>query len=227
MRHDDTKRSSRSSLHDAYIGVEEERGEANSNNNNHSNEQAQAQAASNSSSSSTIAIFGASGKTGNAFIRLALNAGYSVRALIHDLKAGNLRELVSHQDGQQHQHGQLGQLRTLQLVTGTLEDEHQLAETVRGANYVVCMLGETLPTKHKYPVGGMTAFLGKLYPIMKRERSVSVFLYQVRNKCSSRMMVSSNVCCVSFDPLISHARSSIEFNVIQCNVILYCSAIIT
>jgi hypothetical protein len=41
------------------------------------------------------------------------------------------------------------------------------------------MLGETLPTKQKYPVGCMAAFLGKLYPIMKRETSVSVFLYQV------------------------------------------------
>jgi hypothetical protein len=185
MKHDDTKqgRSSqdnkqgRSSLHDAYIGVEEQQGDSrrrsnnsrnsrNSHNNSHTNNNNNSSQLSHShSEASTIALFGASGKTGNEFIRLALNAGYLVRALIHDLKAGNMRELL-HQDG-------------LLFVTGTLENEHKLEETVRGANYVVCMLGETLPTKQKYPVGCMTAFLGKLYPIMKRESSISVFLYQV------------------------------------------------
>jgi hypothetical protein len=161
MRHIDNKQG-RSSLHDAYIGVEEEQGGTLSLNNNSQLH----------SDASTIALFGASGKTGNEFIRLALNAGYLVRALIHDLKAGNMRELVD-QDG-------------LLFVTGTLENEHKLEETVRGANYVVCMLGETLPTKQKYPVGCMTAFLGKLYPIMKREPSVSVFLYQVRRERTER-----------------------------------------
>jgi hypothetical protein len=165
MRHNDTKQG-RSNLHDAYIGVEEEQGDARSNNNsNNNNNNSHNNNSQLHSDASTIALFGASGKTGNEFIRLALNAGYLVRALIHDLKAGNMRELVD-QDG-------------LLFVTGTLENEHKLQETVRGANYVVCMLGETLPTKQKYPVGCMTAFLGKLYPIMKREPSVSVFLYQV------------------------------------------------
>ncbi len=88
---------------------------------------------------SDIALFGASGKTGNEFIRLAFNAGYFVRALIHDLKAGNMHELVN-QDG-------------LLFVTGTLENEHKLQETVRDADYVVCLLGETLPTKQNSPVG--------------------------------------------------------------------------
>jgi hypothetical protein len=150
MKYDDTKQSS--TVLDAYCGVEEEQGQA------HSQLHSEASVA-------TIALFGASGKTGNEFIRLALNAGYHVRALIHDLKAGNMRELVD-QDG-------------LKLVTGTLENEHKIEETVQGADYVVSMLGETLPTKTKYPVGCMTAFLAKLYPIMKRETSVSVFLYQV------------------------------------------------
>jgi hypothetical protein len=158
MRHDgDTKESS--SLQDVEYDEEVEE-----------DEQIVGEAAAHSSQlhhseASTIALFGASGKTGNEFIRLALNAGYLVRALIHDLKAGNMRELVD-QDG-------------LKLVTGTLENEHKIQETVQSADYVVCMLGETLPTKSKYPEGCMTAFLAKLYPIMKKEASVSVFLYQV------------------------------------------------
>jgi hypothetical protein len=186
MRHDPTKQGSSGSsssssgkLHDACIGVEEEQGEAHSHSVN-------SQSVNNSqvllhSEASTIALFGASGKTGNEFIRLALNAGYLVRALIHDLKAGNMRELVD-QDG-------------LKLVTGTLENEHKLEETVRGANYVVCMLGETLPTKQKYPVGCMAAFLGKLYPIMKRETSVSVFLYQVSESGSVLAVIYKCTWC--------------------------------
>jgi hypothetical protein len=182
MKHDDKKqgrishddKQGRISLHDAYIGVEEEQIDVRRRSNNSRNSRKSHRQSHNNnlqlqhhshSEASTIALFGASGKTGNAFIRLALNAGYLVRALIHDLKAGNMRELL-HQDG-------------LLFVTGTLENEHKLEETVRGANYVVCMLPETLPTKQKYPVGCMTAFLGKLYPIMKRETSISVFLYQV------------------------------------------------
>jgi hypothetical protein len=158
MKHDDTSTKESSSLQDDEYDQEDQVGEAEA---EHSSQLHHSEA-------STIALFGASGKTGNEFIRLALNAGYLVRALIHDLKAGNMRELVN-QDG-------------LKLVTGTLENEHKMEETVQGADYVVCMLGETLPTKSKYPVGCMSAFLTKLYPIMKKEASVSVFLYQVSNE---------------------------------------------
>jgi hypothetical protein len=51
----------------------------------------------------------------------------------------------------------------------------------------------------KYPVGCMTAFLGKLYPIMKREPSVFVFLYQVSERENGKVVKWSRqfVLCLS------------------------------
>jgi hypothetical protein len=145
MRNDDKRRTT-SSHQDEYRNEQQGR-----------ESESQSQSQSQSEASNTIALFGATGKTGNQFLRLALDAGYRVRALIKGGNAGNCS------------------------IKGFIE----IKCTVRGSDCVVCMLGDTLPTKKNYPVGRMTAFLNKLYPIMKKEASISVFLYQVSSLLSA------------------------------------------
>jgi hypothetical protein len=161
MRNDDKRRTT-SSHQDEYRNEQQGR-----------ESESQSQSQSQSEASNTIALFGATGKTGNQFLRLALDAGYRVRALIKGGNAGNcsIKGFID-QPG-------------LTLVTGDLTDEYKIKCTVRGSDCVVCMLGDTLPTKKNYPVGRMTAFLNKLYPIMKKEASISVFLYQVSSLLSA------------------------------------------
>jgi len=115
----------------------------------------------------TIALFGAYSKTGNHFLRLALDAGYLVRALIlAGGPTGCLTEFV-HQP-------------TFHGITGTLEEEDKIQRILRGADYVVCMLNDTLPGKKEYPAGCLTSFIRLLYPLMKQEPSIQAFLFQVR-----------------------------------------------
>ena len=108
-----------------------------------------------------IALFGIHGATGSQFVKLALDAGYIVQALVPTKSVVSL------------QHS------SLTLVEGTLDDGEKLAQVVHGATFVVSMLGsDTLPSKKEYPAGHLLDFCKALYPIMK-ESPTKLFLYQV------------------------------------------------
>lgn len=119
----------------------------------------------------TIALFGAYGPTGHHFLRLALEAGYRVRALVTPgIKLDHHEQFGSH----------------LYTVTGQLNDAAKVQEVVYGSAYVVCMVGETLlahqnPKKKKdYKKDTLLDFVKLLYPIMTRQDDpvISGFLFQ-------------------------------------------------
>jgi hypothetical protein len=115
-----------------------------------------------------IALFGIHGATGSHFVKLALDAGYRVQALVPPTSLSKVT--IQHDD--------------LTLVEGTLDDGNakSLARVVNGATYVVCLLGkDVLPSKPNYPPHYLLQFCKTLYPIMKESSSTKLFLYQVRS----------------------------------------------
>ena len=114
---------------------------------------------SNATMASTIAVFGATTKTGQAFVRIALDAGYVVRALL-----GNSKKM--------------DQQTNLDWIVGSLNDEQAIRDCVDQADFVVCTLAEHKFKKQKTL---MREFILRLYPIMKEQRSIQVFLFQVRD----------------------------------------------
>jgi len=131
---------------------------------------------SNSSTSShiaeeTIGLFGIHGSTGKHFVKLALDAGYSVQAL------APTRSVVELQHS------------SLNIVEGCMDDAEKLEQVVNNATYVVCMLGDTLPSKAKaYKENCLFDFCKTLYPLMK-ESCTRLFLYQVCQVYTSGMSV--------------------------------------
>jgi putative NADH-flavin reductase len=109
---------------------------------------------------STIAVFGATTKTGQAFVRLALDAGYQVRALL-----GNSKKMETQTN--------------LEWIVGSLNDEQAIEDCVRHVDFVVCTLAEH---KFKKQKNMLRDFVVRLYPIMKEQRTVQVFLFQVRER---------------------------------------------
>lgn len=144
-------------------------------------------------SSKTIALFGAESKTGSHFLQLALDAGYQVRAL-------TLEETPSEQTNVRW------------VPTETYLNPKAIKTTVKGADFVVCMLNDIVldlaaQEENQQPhrrvsvasskgsnnnnnknagsftkAKPVTSFLKLLYPILKKEPAVRVILYQVRWK---------------------------------------------
>lgn len=123
----------------------------------------------NSYSSSTaitkIAVFGAYGSTGKHFVRLAVDAGYHVRALIPpDRRSDSLDQA------------------NVTLVHGAIDDEKSLKRTLHGTDFVVALLADTLTAKqYSKQANFLENFVGKLYSVMQTEPQIKVFLYQVCN----------------------------------------------
>lgn len=194
---------------------------------------ATAVSASSSSTHSTIALFGAGSKTATHFLRLALDAGYHVRALLiqqsssvsdHPIRnaetaalAKALKEQFADQSAQMHLHW---------VRADSVYDARACQRVLRGADYVVCMMNEAPLTcdadestesndrKKKNSIHStyrcsvpiskdrerdrtsislcndcskpITSFLQVLYPLMKEEASIQVFLYQVRKSTVGR-----------------------------------------
>jgi hypothetical protein len=114
-----------------------------------------------------IALFGIHGATGSHFVKLALDAGYRVQALVPPTSSSKVTL----------QHS------SLTLIEGTLDGKNAkaLAQVVNHATYVVCLLGkDVLPPKPHYPPHYLLEFCKTLYPIMKESSSTKLFLYQVR-----------------------------------------------
>lgn len=168
------------------------------------------------SNSNTIALFGAGSPTAAHFLRLALDAGYRVRALLvqsdHALasrstypgRASRLAKALKEEFADccsSHPHPQ--QPQQLEWVrAGSVYDAAAVAAVLQNATYVVCMMNHDAPLvcegerearrPVKYnaqkkkreetplaPDQPLTSFLQTLYPLMRREESIRVFLYQV------------------------------------------------
>lgn len=104
-----------------------------------------------------ITLFGIDGPVGKHFVKLALSAGYHIRALSPtpvDLE---------------HEY--------LTVVIGDLNvEESVLEELLHHSIYVVCLLSDSTPRKD-YPEGLLFNFIKRIYPLVK-ESPVRVFLYQ-------------------------------------------------
>jgi len=184
------------------------------------NASAAAAAASSNNNNNTIALFGAGSPTATHFLRLALDAGYHVRALLvqsdHALAsrstypghasrtASALKEefysscMMNASSSSSSSQQQLEWVRA-----GSVYDAAAVAAVVQNATYVVCMMnhpeaplvceGEQeaqQPVKYNAqkkakapltPDQPLTSFLQVLYPLMRQEESIRVFLYQVSN----------------------------------------------
>ena len=114
----------------------------------------------------TIALFGGTGGTGSAFLKLALDAGYQVRALVRTPSKVSV--------GSNNEH-------SLTVIQGSFDDTDKVEETIKGADYVVCMGGIPPSYFKAYPTDVMLNFVKKLYGLFERQTSVpKLFLYQVR-----------------------------------------------
>lgn len=136
----------------------------------------------------TIAVFGL-GPTGQAFCRAALDAGYSVRALVQPNESN---VFTDEQPG-------------LRLIEGELTSSSSVRRVIRRADYVVCLVGETLPKKAAYPSNVLTDFVHMLYPLMKQEDWIKAFLFQVSRSASRENAIPSSThllfaCCYSRHP---------------------------
>ena len=113
------------------------------------------------SSDETIALFGAHGATGKHFLKLALDAGYLIRALVPSAESVELKN------------------EQITIIEGSIDNADKIEQTLIGATYVVCMLGDTLPRRRDYKENCLLDFIKVLYPLMK-ESCTRLFLYQVR-----------------------------------------------
>lgn len=109
---------------------------------------------------STFLVFGATGGTGRHFIDLALSEGHKIRAVVRTpSKLAHIRN------------------PNLQVIQGSITDSPfvHLEESIKGADYVVAMLGDA-GTQTRSKIN--TAFVrDQLVPSMRRN-GVKRFLYQ-------------------------------------------------
>ncbi len=104
----------------------------------------------------TFLVFGGTGQTGQHFVAHALKEGNRVRAV-----ARNPAKLA-------HSHPEL------EVRAGSVDDLADLDELVRGADYVVSMLGDAAMQRDRLV---NTEFVRRLVPAMRRE-GVTRLLYQ-------------------------------------------------
>ena len=128
----------------------------------------QLERSSSSSTRTTIALFGASSPTGHHFLRLALDAGYQVRALV---TPGTTLEQDF--DG-------------VTVVNGSLQDADKVQEVVYGSTFVVCMLVGCETASPNYPKNTLLQFTKLLYPMMIRQDDPPIrgFLFQASSLAS-------------------------------------------
>lgn len=108
------------------------------------------------SSNSTWLVFGATGQTGRHFVTIALEAGHQVKALARNPEKA------------QRQHD------NLEWIQGSVTDDLDLDELLRGVDVVVCMLGDARQQQVR-PIN--TEFIRKMVPAMRRQ-GVKRLLYQ-------------------------------------------------
>ena len=113
----------------------------------------------------TIALFGATGVTGKYFLKLALEAGFKVQAMVRS--KDKLEEDIQENP-------------SLTITEGDFANTESITATVKGANYVVCMAGAPQgQAREDYPTKLMLNFVTSLTKIIQDAApSVKVFLYQ-------------------------------------------------
>lgn len=107
-------------------------------------------------SPSTFLVFGATGRTGQHFVKIALANGHKVKALVRDITKMK----------QQHIH--------LELIQGSIMDDQDIDALLHDVDVVICMLGDA-QQQQKEPIN--TLFVKRIIPAMRRQR-VKRFLYQ-------------------------------------------------
>lgn len=107
-------------------------------------------------SPSTFLVFGATGRTGQHFVKIALANGHKVKALVRNPSKMK----------QQHIH--------LELIQGSIMGDQDIDALLHDVDVVICMLGDA-QQQQKEPIN--TLFVKRLIPAMRRQR-VKQFLYQ-------------------------------------------------
>jgi NmrA-like family len=140
----------------------------------------------------TIALFGGTGNVGQAFLHRALDAGYQVRHFVTDatiLDGSNASPSLGIDDVTTDTRAGTSTnsaTNLLQMIVGSsLYDTEAIEAALLGADFVVCLLNDTV-TARTYPsTTFLTAFVKQLYPLMKQVPSIQLFLLQVRLERSS------------------------------------------
>lgn len=105
---------------------------------------------------STFLVFGATGRTGQHFVKIALANGHKVKALVRNPSKMK----------QQHIH--------LELFQGSIMDDQDIDALLHDVDVVICMLGDA-QQQQKEPIN--TLFVKRIIPAMRRQH-VKQFLYQ-------------------------------------------------
>lgn len=114
--------------------------------------------------SGTIALFGGTGQTGKCFMKLALEGGFSVQAMVRS------KDKVDEEAAKNP---------NLTLIQGDFSKEDAIKATVKDAKYVVCMAGGPMGKPKEYPKDLMLNFFQSLTKaIQDSAPSVKVVLYQ-------------------------------------------------
>jgi short subunit dehydrogenase-like uncharacterized protein len=104
----------------------------------------------------TFLVFGATGRTGQHFIRIALNEGHNVVALVRNPQKIDIQN------------------PNLKLIKGAIADYNPIDELLNGVDFVISMLGDAQLQKLE---NVNTEFVKRLIPAMRRQK-VKRFLYQ-------------------------------------------------
>ena len=108
----------------------------------------------------TIALFGATGNTGKHFLPAALEAGFTVKALVRNPAKVSIENAA------------------LTLVKGDLSSEEDIGSLIQGADIVVCLANVPRGTKKGSTMDGwMTRVMTTIVEQMKRH-SVKRLLFQ-------------------------------------------------
>ncbi len=96
----------------------------------------------------TIALFGATGKTGRRVLERALDNGHNVRALVRDPRKLNRTH------------------ERLTVISGDVLDPATVAETVAGANAVLALFGQVKGSPRTLQADGLQAYWRIVRPLM-------------------------------------------------------------
>jgi len=121
----------------------------------------------------TIGLFGLDGPTGQNFCKLALEAGYYVKALSSSQQQED-NKAASKQGWRNYAH--------LTIYDGTIQQDDVVSEVIHGSTFVVCMQGDVQPKNKDYKPLTLALFVKKIYPLM-RESTTRLFVYQATSFC--------------------------------------------
>ena len=114
----------------------------------------------------TIALFGATGATGGYFLKLALEKGFHVKAMVRTPSKLN--------PDLQQQYPE-----ALTVIQGDFSNKDSITTTVQGTHYVVSMAGGPHGKPKEYPPSLMFDFVTLLCGVLKETNpSIKVLLYQ-------------------------------------------------